>query len=144
MGNCLWGDDSPQRFVGVLKPFGNIDFNTFVIGRLLIAIYFTLHAASHVVLIPIRFWEYLTNWGLISCAVLYLSIVIAHAMNGDFSKNNYVVPTSDQVAKINESRLQKWIVGMYEWSLHLSLMITLAFWLVEIPAMGNRGDFGEI
>jgi len=55
-----------------------------------------------------------------------------------------VVPTSDQVAKINESRLQKWIVGMYEWSLHLSLMITLAFWLVEIPAMGNRGDFGEI
>ena len=33
------------------------------------------------------------------------------------------------------------IIALYEWTVSVQLTVTLAFWLVEIPAMGLRGDF---
>ena len=38
----------------------------------------------------------------------------------------------------------KVVTAMYEWTLSISLTIVFAFWFIEIPAMGMRGDFYEL
>ena len=36
------------------------------------------------------------------------------------------------------------ITALYEWTLSIEFTVVLAFWLVEIPAMGLRGDFYKL
>lgn len=35
----------------------------------------------------------------------------------------------------------KIITALYEWTLSIAFTVVLAFWFIEIPAMGLRGDF---
>ena len=88
----IWSGDLEAKKEAILKPFGYIKFNEFVIFRTLYAVYFTIHAILHVVLVPTRFWEYLTVWQLFVCAVYFDLLLIAHIINGDFDKERYIPP----------------------------------------------------
>jgi len=38
----------------------------------------------------------------------------------------------------------KTITTLYEWTISISLTVVFAFWFLEIPAMGLRGDFYKL
>ena len=92
------------------------------------------------VFIYATFLDYLTNWALVSCAFLYTLMAIAHCVNGDFKKDEYVATPTDQRKNCAYS-MWRMITCLYEWTLSVQFCVILAFWLVEIPAMGRRGDF---
>ena len=90
MGYTVWPGDNTERKVAFLKTHGEIKLSTLARFRTVLAIYFTIHTASHVILVYDIFWQYLTNWSLASCMVTYILLSVAHCRNGDFSKDAYL------------------------------------------------------
>jgi len=41
-------------------------------------------------------------------------------------------------------RLWPYIHGFWEFSTHLTVLVTVYFWCVELPCMGERGDYNEL
>ena len=81
MGYTFWPGDNSERKVAFLKNLGDIKLSTLARYRAALAIYFTLHTASHVILVFDIFWQYLTNWSLASGMITYILLTVAHWRN---------------------------------------------------------------
>ena len=92
MDITVWPGDLDIKREAILKPFGYIRFQNFVIYRTLYAVYFTFHAVLHIGLVPETFWWYLTVWQLFVCTVYFDLTLVAHIYNLDFEKTEYVPP----------------------------------------------------
>ena len=97
MGYTFWPGDNSERKVSFLKNLDGMKLSTLARFRFALAIYFTLHTASHVILVYDIFWQYLTNWSLASGMITYILLAVAHCINGDFSKEAYL--ESDEFEK---------------------------------------------
>lgn len=91
----MWPTETVEDQINVLKPHGQVDFQTFVKRRRTIAIYFIIHAGSHVILVPYQFWEYLTTWGMIFAAAAFTYMWRMHVANGDFEKTQFERPSDE-------------------------------------------------
>ena len=141
MGNTFFPGDISVQKNAILKPNENISLRWLAILRLVVAIYFLGQLAFNLYQVYETFYLYLTNWALASCAVTYPILALGHCLNNDFRK---VDEADDKAEKKNHKcfkKLWKPITALYEWSISVQLTVTLAFWCVEIPAMGMRGDF---
>ena len=143
MGNALWPGDNTEREVAFLKPHGVISLRWLAIMRTLICLYFLGQLSLNLSLVYETFYLYLTNWALASCALTYSLMAIAHCVNKDFKKESYeeVEPLSRKSCPFDMWQL---VTALYEWTLSIQVTVTLAFWFIEIPAMGLRGDFNKL
>lgn len=110
--------------------------------RGLTAIYFTAHVLIVLIATIEDFWKYLTNLTYVVVMINYLLIVFAHAKNGDFSASFYGGYQQPDHRSLHRSpyNLYRPVTFLYEFSLHMSLTVAFAFWLIEIPALALKGS----
>ena len=135
----LFPGDNTSKQVMMLKPSDSYSIKCLAWLRAVAAAYFTFHAALVIIASTEDFWKYLTNLTYICVMPSYILLAIAHLKNGDFTKAVYVEPTSDDLAKAPLTWF-KWAIFMYELSMHLTLTVAMAFWLIEMPALALNGS----
>ena len=111
------------------------------IRRTTIAVYFVCHLGLILYFIYDTFVDYLTNWALTSCALTYSLMAISHCINGDFAEGKSFSTATPLESKECPIRMWTLVTSLYEWTLSIEMCVVLAFWFIEIPAMGLRGDF---
>ena len=141
MGNTFFPGDISDQQVAILKPNENISLRWLAILRLVVAVYFLGQLAFNLYQVYETFYLYLTNWALASCAFTYPILALGHCLNNDFTKIEEADGKAEKKNNKCFKKLWKPITALYEWSISVQLTVTLAFWCVEIPAMGMRGDF---
>ena len=84
---------------------------------------------------PWKPFIYLTNWCRFTVAISYFILWVAHRLNGDYSKTEYVAPDLvDDDPRIKYCcQPWKWGTLLYEWQLLVSLNVFIAFFIVELP-----------
>ena len=139
MGNSLWttnAADLEKEKRDLLAPRDNYNVKCLAYLRAIAALYFTGHVILVVTVTYDEFWKFLTNLTYILCMPAYQMLFYAHIKNGDFTKQAYVSPSTEDL-RSNKAPFHVFKAAqfMYELGVHLALTVALAFWMVEMPAM---------
>ena len=143
MGNCLWPGDNTQKQVAFLQPSDLYNSKCLALLRAFAAIYFVIHVGLVLFFTFEEFWKYLTNLVYVVVMLNYLVLVYAHVRNGDFtfSLTNEAYKHPDLSSLTQQPyTLYRVVTLFYEFSIHMSLTVAFAFWLIEIPALALKGS----
>ena len=77
------------------------------------------------------FWMFLTNLTYIVVTATYIMLIIGHCQRGDFRKSKVV--DKDPPRGCCSKHLWQLISGCYEFSVHMTLTVFIAFWAIEFP-----------
>lgn len=99
-------------------------------------------------------FKYLTNWGLIFAMISYCLMWLAHGLNGDLRRARYEKPqnlNADNQEERNVFSMDRlpwsfwWVITFtYNLALSTNMVVGIAFWLVEFPAMGMEGYWAAL
>jgi L-asparagine transporter-like permease len=135
----LWPGDQDKKRKEFLMPSDNYSIKYLAWLRALTCAYFTFHALLVSIASYEDFWKYLTNLTYIIAMICYHLILWSHVANGDFTKTEYKEPTALDLQK-SPFGMYTWCIFFYELSIHLSLTVALAFWMIEMPALCLSGN----
>ena len=111
--------------------------------RAFAASYFTFHVGLVLFFTFEEFWMYLTNLTYVVVMITYIVLTYAHAKNGDFTGGwSYRHPDQSSLHRSPYTMFRQ-VTLLYELSLHMSLTVAFAFWLIEIPALSLKGSVFE-
>lgn len=138
----MWPIDDTLKKVQMLQPndLYNVKWLAYVRG--FAAIYFIFHVNLVLIATFEEFWMYLTNLTYVAVMFNYTLLAYAHYKNGDYRRAKYEHPDHYQL-RDNPYTLYRYVTILYELSLHMSLTVAFAFWLIEIPALALRGSIYE-
>ena len=116
-----------------MKPFGPVKFKAFVSRRFGIAAASALILLAQFVLEPSRFYD-ITNLQLVLITFVYTCLSWVHFKRGDWKRTKY----DSSVDKPSQT-VWPLIHLSYEIALHLSMIVTINFWLLEGPLRAYAG-----
>ena len=127
-----------KRKVNLLRPSDEYSVQWLAWFRAAAAVFFVIYAAIVMIGQTEEFWKYLTNLTYITNMFAFTLLTYLHYVNGDFTRSTYQAPSHSD---LNASPFTYAKIGtyLYELSQNMNLLVAIAFWLVELPALCMTG-----